>query len=77
MLGKFSTSRLASLVCSRALSGRINNGFRTLNDTCGLTEDQIAIQTLALDYTHENIVPYAREWDKTHTSPIEVLKGLG
>ena len=44
--------------------------FESLNDTSSLTEDQIAIQRIALDFANEHMVPFAAEWDKKSYNPI-------
>jgi len=35
------------------------------------------IQKTALDFAKSYMLPFAREWDKTSTSPIEVYKKAG
>ena len=39
-----------------------------------LTEDQKAIQTMALDFANKNLVPNAAEWDKKHYFPLDVMR---
>lgn len=39
-----------------------------------LTEDQIAIRTLAKEFADEKIAPHAIEWDERKHFPIDVLK---
>jgi len=45
-----------------------------------LTEDQLAIRTLAKEFADEKIAPHAIEWDERKHFPVDVLKqaaGLG
>ena len=48
-----------------------------LSGTYGLTEDQLAFQSLALNFAKTELAPYASEWDKTDYFPIEKLKLAG
>lgn len=48
-----------------------------LQGTFGLTEDQLAFQSLALNFAHTEMAPYADEWDKTGHFPVSTLKKAG
>ena len=48
-----------------------------LQGTFGLTEDQLAFQSLALNFAKSEMEPYADEWDKTGYFPISTLKKAG
>ena len=39
-----------------------------------LTEDQLAIQDVAMRFTADNITPYAAEWDEKHIFPRETIQ---
>jgi alkylation response protein AidB-like acyl-CoA dehydrogenase len=46
----------------------------------GLTEDQLALRDMALDFARGQIAPHALEWDRTRHLPLDVLRqaaGLG
>ena len=45
-----------------------------------LTDDQRAIQEMALDFAREKLAPFAVEWDETEHFPVDVMReaaGLG
>ncbi|MCZ7663622.1 MAG: acyl-CoA dehydrogenase family protein [Thermoleophilia bacterium] len=43
----------------------------------GLTEEQRDIQTMTRDFARERIAPRAREWDREHVVPMDLLAELG
>ena len=43
----------------------------------GLTEDQIAIQDMAMKFTADRITPHAAKWDEDHHYPVDVWKAAG
>lgn len=52
------------------------------DDTFNLTEDQLSIQKLSLDFAQQKLQPFSSEWDQKHFFPVEVIKessqlGLG
>lgn len=47
----------------RLLHNVCRNGFKSLNDTSQLSEEQIQIQQSALAFAIEKIQPFAAEWD--------------
>ncbi len=42
-----------------------------------LTERQIAIRDLTRDFVRKEITPFAAEWDRTETVPIETVRKIG
>lgn len=45
-----------------------------------LTEEQSAIQEMAIQFANNEMAPYANEWDETHFFPVDTLRkaaGLG
>ena len=48
-----------------------------LQGTFGLTEDQLAFQSLALGFANTEFAPFASEWDKKDHFPIDKLKKAG
>lgn len=42
-----------------------------------LTERQIAIRDLTRDFVRREITPFAAEWDRTETVPIETVRKIG
>jgi butyryl-CoA dehydrogenase len=42
-----------------------------------LTEEQEMIRAAMRQYAQECIAPFAAQWDREHTFPVEALKGLG
>lgn len=39
-----------------------------------LTEEQSAIQSMALDFTKERLAPKSLEWDQTGHFPVDVIR---
>lgn len=58
----------------QGLTAKSFQRFESLNDTSSLGEEHVAIQRLALDFTKENMLPFAKEWDLKSYNPIEVYK---
>lgn len=45
-----------------------------MNGQFQLTDDQLAIQEMAMRFTADNITPFAAEWDEKHIFPREVIQ---
>jgi alkylation response protein AidB-like acyl-CoA dehydrogenase len=45
-----------------------------LIDSYQLSEDQQAIQKVALDFARDKMAPFAGEWDKKEHFPVDVLR---
>merc|ERR1719210_2800113 len=48
--------------------------FATLNIGDGLTDDQIALQELAVDFMTNEIKPNAEKWDEEHICPMDTIR---
>jgi len=46
----------------------------TFLDSSSLTEEQLSIQKLALDFAKQKLEPHSIEWDRKHYFPIDVVK---
>lgn len=42
-----------------------------------LTEDQIAFRDLATQFSRQELLPHAADWDRESTFPIETLRRAG
>jgi butyryl-CoA dehydrogenase len=42
-----------------------------------LTDEQITIRDLTRDFVRKEITPFAAEWDRAETVPIETLRRIG
>lgn len=51
--------------------------FSLLEGSYGLTEDQLAYQSLALNFAATEMAPYASDWDKNGYFPVDVLRKAG
>ena len=63
------------LVSPSFLSRTSYRFFSSISDDIPtLTEDQIAIQKLALDFAQQKLQPNSAEWDEKHYFPVDIIK---
>ncbi|KAM3145264.1 hypothetical protein pb186bvf_002592 [Paramecium bursaria] len=53
---------------------KLTYGFKYLNETSSLSEEQIQFQQGALQFAQTKLLPFAGEWDRNHHFPKDVLR---